>query len=44
MAKKGNKEVLQTVNKAMDIVKRIKADEEFSQQDKMDILDDFVVY
>lgn len=42
MAKKGNKEVLQTVNKAMDIVKRIKADEEFSQKDKMDILDDFV--
>ena len=42
MAKKGNKEVLLGVNQTLNIIKRIKADEMFTPEEKMDILDKFI--
>lgn len=40
--KKGNKDVLKSINYSMDIVKRVKENREFSVEEKKKILDDYV--
>ncbi|MEK4289366.1 N-6 DNA methylase [Paenibacillus sp. FSL P4-0502] len=39
---KGNKEILASINYSMDIVKRIKANETFTYEQKQKILDDYI--
>ena len=42
MAKKGNKDVLKTVNYSLNIIKDIKAGKVFTDEEKEEILDKYV--